>query len=61
MRALNNVQAGTLGGTLVSVWSSFDWSDMMNTAVMAVVGATVSYLTSRLLEGRRRNRRRRNG
>ena len=59
MRMLNNVQLGTLGGTICSVWNSFDWSNLLHTALFAIVGAAVSYLTSRLLEGRRRNRRRR--
>ncbi len=58
MRLMSNVQYGTLGGTLCSVWNSFDWSNLLHTALIAVVGAAVSYLTSRLLEGRRRRRRR---
>ncbi|WP_196939075.1 hypothetical protein [Sphingobacterium pedocola] len=57
MRPLNNVQAGTLGGTLCSIWNSFDWSNMLHTALMAAIGAAVSYLVSRLLQGRRRRRR----
>ncbi len=54
MRALSNVQHGTLGGTLRSLWASFDWSNMAETLLMAVIGATVSYLLSRLLHGKRR-------
>ena len=56
MKPLSNVQLGTLGGTVCSVWNSFDWSNLANTALMAVVGAAVSYVTSRLLQGRRRRR-----
>lgn len=56
MRSLNSVHFGTLGGTVCSVWNSFDWSNLAHTALMAVVGAAVSYFTSRLLEGRRRRR-----
>ncbi|NGM62668.1 hypothetical protein G5B30_12150 [Sphingobacterium sp. SGG-5] len=56
MRPLTNVQVGTLGGTFCSLWNSFDWSNLFQTAVMAAVGATVSYLLSRLLEGKRRGR-----
>jgi hypothetical protein len=56
MRSLNSVQFGTLGGTICSVWSSFDWGNLAHTALLAMVGAAVSYLTSRLLEGRRRRR-----
>lgn len=54
MKTLTNVQFGTLGGTVCSVWSSFDLGNMVHTAVLAAVGATVSYLVSRLLDGRRR-------
>ena len=57
MKPLSNVQLGTLGGTLCSVWNSFDWGNMLQTAVLAAVGATVSYLVSSVLEGRRRPRR----
>jgi membrane protein implicated in regulation of membrane protease activity len=58
MRLMSNVQFGTLGGTICSVWNSFDWSNLVQTVLVAIVGAAVSYLTSRLLEGRRRRRRR---
>ena len=53
MRMLTNVQFGTLGGTLCSVWNSFDWSNLLHTGLMAIVGAALSYLTSRLLDRRR--------
>ncbi|WP_181182368.1 hypothetical protein [Sphingobacterium lumbrici] len=56
MRQLNNVQAGTLGGTCCSIWNSVDWSNMFHTALMAAIGAAVSYLVSRLLDGKRRRR-----
>jgi len=58
MRMMSNVQFGTLGGTICSLWNSVDWSNLLHTALVAVIGAAVSYLTSRLLEGRRRRRRR---
>ncbi|WP_165793065.1 hypothetical protein [Sphingobacterium haloxyli] len=54
---MSNVQFGTLGGTVCSLWSSFDWGNLLHSALIAVIGAAVSYLTSRLLEGRRRRRR----
>lgn len=57
MRLMNNVQFGTLGGTVCSMWSSFDLGNMVQTAVLAAIGAAVSYLVSRLLDGRRRRRR----
>ncbi|WP_169305517.1 hypothetical protein [Sphingobacterium alkalisoli] len=56
MRQMNNVQAGTLGGTCCSIWNSFDWSNLFHTVLMAVIGAAVSYLVSRLLDGKRRRR-----
>ncbi len=58
MRMMSNVKFGTLGGTLCSVWNSFDWRNLLHTALLAVMGAAVRYLTSRLLEGKRRRRRR---
>jgi len=54
---MTNVQFGTLGGTLCSLWNSFDWSNLLHTALMAIVGAAVSYLISRLLDRKRRRRR----
>lgn len=56
MKTLSSVQHGTLGGTLCSIGVSFDWSNMAETVLMAVVGAAVSYLLSRLLQGKRRRR-----
>lgn len=57
MKTITNVQFGTLGGTVCSVWNSFDWGNLLQTAVLATVGATMSYLVSRMLDGRRRRRR----
>ncbi|WP_380907369.1 hypothetical protein [Sphingobacterium chuzhouense] len=41
MKMMSNVQFGTLGGTLCSVWNSFDWSNLLHTVLIAVVGAAV--------------------
>ncbi|WP_165384723.1 hypothetical protein [Sphingobacterium corticibacterium] len=54
MRVLSNTQAGTLGGTICSVWNSFDWSNLLQTILLAAVGALVSYGVSRLLDRKRR-------
>ncbi|GHE49714.1 hypothetical protein GCM10017764_35950 [Sphingobacterium griseoflavum] len=54
MKPLTNVQQGTLGGTLCSLWATFTWSSMAETVLLAAIGATVSYLVSRLLQGKRR-------
>jgi len=56
MRMMTNVQFATIGGTICSVWNSFDWGNMLHTAVLAAIGATVSYLVSKLLDRRRRRR-----
>lgn len=45
----NDIRIGTLGGTLCSIWASFTLGDVVHTALMAVVGTVVSYLTRRLL------------
>ncbi|MNY31577.1 hypothetical protein D3C86_1657440 [compost metagenome] len=47
---MNDIRIGTLGGTLCSIWASFSLGDVMHTALMAVVGTVVSYLTSRFLD-----------
>ncbi|TJY65794.1 hypothetical protein FAZ19_11790 [Sphingobacterium alkalisoli] len=49
MKPLNNVQIGTLGGTICSVWASIQWGDILQTAILSAVGACVSFLVSRLL------------
>lgn len=45
----NDVRIGTIGGTLCSIWASFSLGDVLQTALMAVVGTVVSFVTSRLL------------
>ncbi|MNT95588.1 hypothetical protein D3C72_2374890 [compost metagenome] len=45
----NDIRIGTLGGTLCSIYASFSFGDLLQTALMAVVGTAVSYLTSRLM------------
>ncbi|KKX48094.1 MULTISPECIES: hypothetical protein [Sphingobacterium] len=52
----NDIRIGTLGGTLCSIWASFSLGDVVHTALMAVVGTVVSYVTSRLL-GKLRKRK----
>ncbi len=50
---LNEIRAGTLGGTLCSVWASVTLGDLLQTVVMAILGTLVSYLMSRWLERRK--------
>lgn len=41
---------GTVGGTLTSMYVSIQWSDILYTIIMAIVGAVCSYLTSYFLQ-----------
>ncbi|CDT30049.1 exported hypothetical protein [Sphingobacterium sp. PM2-P1-29] len=52
----NDIRIGTIGGTLCSIWASFSLGDLLHTALMAVVGTVVSFVTSKLL-GRVRRRK----
>ncbi|MCS3556587.1 hypothetical protein EDF66_113106 [Sphingobacterium sp. JUb20] len=45
----NDIRIGTIGGTLCSIWASFSLGDLFQTALMAVVGTVVSFVTSRML------------
>lgn len=47
---LSDIRIGTLGGTLCSIWVSFSLDDVMQTALMAIIGTVVSYVTSKLLK-----------
>lgn len=38
--------AGTVGGSLCSIWANFAIGDFFHTILMAVIGAVVSYLVS---------------
>ncbi|WP_170852577.1 hypothetical protein [Sphingobacterium wenxiniae] len=44
---------GTLGGTICSLFGSITLDDMVKTAVLAAVGAIVSFFVSSLLNKRR--------
>lgn len=50
MRPLNDVQTGTLGGTLCSIVGNITLDDVVKTAVLAAVGALVSYVVSRWMD-----------
>ncbi len=52
---LNEIRAGTLGGTLCSVWASITLGDLLQTVVMAALGTLVSYALSQLLQRRRKS------
>ncbi|MGJ1323419.1 hypothetical protein ACR780_12055 [Sphingobacterium faecium] len=44
----NDIRIETIWGTLCSIWASFSWGDLLQTALMAVVGKVVSFVMSRL-------------
>ena len=46
----SGTKAGTIGGTLLSVALTIDGSDFMRTAVLAAVGAIVSFSVSVFLK-----------
>jgi len=50
--------AGVMGGTLISTSSFPQWADLLQTVVLAAVGAAVSYLTAWLLQQIVRRKRR---
>lgn len=54
---LNDMRIGTVGGTLCSIWVSFSFGDLLQTALMAGVGTVVSYTTSRILGKVRKSNR----
>lgn len=45
----NDIRLGAFGGTLCSLWLSLTFNDLLQTALMAVVGTVVSFMTSKLL------------
>lgn len=49
VKPLNNVQTGTLGGTLCSIFGNLNVGDVLTTALLAALGAVVSFIVSRVL------------
>ncbi|SKB95251.1 hypothetical protein SAMN05660841_03222 [Sphingobacterium nematocida] len=47
---LDEIRAGTLGGTLCSIWASITLGDLIQTVIMAALGTLVSYTMSQLLQ-----------
>ena len=43
-------KAGTIGGTLLSIFSNIPTTDYLRTAVLAALGAIVSFIVSILLK-----------
>lgn len=53
-----SVRSGTIGGTLLSLSFGFDANDLIRTAVLAAVGASVSFIVTLLLKRLVQRRRR---
>ncbi|MFD2553561.1 hypothetical protein [Sphingobacterium tabacisoli] len=51
---LNEIRAGTLGGTLCSIWASVTLGDILQTVITAVIGTVASYIVSQLLHRNKR-------
>lgn len=49
VKPLTNVQTGTLGGTLCSIFGNLNVGDVLTTAVLAAIGAVVSFIVSRAM------------
>ena len=50
MSHISNQSAGTFGGTLLAIVGVVDPNDMLKTAVLAAIGAVVSYVVSTILK-----------
>ncbi|MEN5086492.1 hypothetical protein ABE426_08485 [Sphingobacterium faecium] len=45
----NDIRFSAVGGTICSIWASFSFGDLAQTAMMAALGTLVSFVTSRFL------------
>ena len=50
MSHISNQSAGTFGGTILAIVGVVDPSDMLKTAILAAIGAVVSFLVSTILK-----------
>ncbi len=50
MNANNTIRNGTLGGTLLTIVATINQEDIFKTAILAAVGAVVSFAVSLLLK-----------
>ena len=50
MSHISNQSAGTFGGTLLAIVGVLDPCDMLKTAVLAAIGAVVSFIVSAILK-----------
>ena len=50
MSHISNQHAGTFGGTILAIVGVVDPSDMLKTAILAAIGAVVSFTVSAILK-----------
>ena len=50
MMVISNHSAGTIGGTVLAIVWVVDLGDMAKTAILAMVGAVVSYVVSAIMK-----------
>ena len=50
MMVISNHSAGTIGGTVLAIVGVVDPGDMAKTAILAMVGAVVSYVVSAIMK-----------
>jgi len=50
MSHISNQNAGTCGGTILAIVGVMDFNDMLKTALLAAIGAIVSFIVSALLK-----------
>jgi mannitol-specific phosphotransferase system IIBC component len=50
MSHISNQSAGTFGGTILAVVGVLDPHDMLKTAILAAIGAVVSFIVSTILK-----------
>jgi mannitol-specific phosphotransferase system IIBC component len=50
MSHISNQSAGTAGGTILAIVGVLDPSDVLKTAVLAAIGAAVSFIVSAILK-----------
>lgn len=46
----NNAKAGTFGGTLLTIMANINSADLLKTAILAAVGAIVSFTATMFLK-----------
>lgn len=53
---MNNIQFATIGGSMSAFWASFDLSNLIQTALLTLIGTVLSYTFSRIIQSLRRRK-----